>query len=101
MFKKFFATMLLAVTLVFIGAQDNTAEARFQVVGIRTYLSIREEPTIYSRELARVPNGTILNHYIGGRDSSRPIGSNGFWMVGYRGIQGWASSQYLVLIDWQ
>jgi len=35
MLKKFFATMLLAVTLAFIGAQNNTAEANWQVVGIR------------------------------------------------------------------
>jgi len=33
MLKKFFATMLLAVTLVFVGAQDNTAEAREVFMG--------------------------------------------------------------------
>ena len=33
MLKKFFATMLLAVTLAFVGAQTNTAEAREVYVG--------------------------------------------------------------------
>lgn len=95
MLKNFFATVVLALTLVFVGAQDNTAEAGYRVVGIRTYLSIREEPSIYSRELARVSNGTILIQVVG-RDENAPIERNGFWMVEYNGIQGWASSRYLV-----
>ena len=94
MLKKVFATMLFAVALVFIGAQDNTAEAGYRVVGISTYLSIRAEPSVYSRELARVPNGTILIQVVG-RDENAPIERNGFWLVQYNGIEGWAHSRYL------
>ena len=87
MLKKIFATMLLAVTLFLVSGQDNTAEARYQVVGIRTYLSIRESPNVYSRELARIPNGTILYEW--------GYSSNGFAGVEYQGIYGYASLNYL------
>lgn len=75
----------------FCRRQNNFAEARdpsWQVVGIRTYLSIREYPTVNSRELARVPNGTYLS-WGGAADS------NGFVSVYYNGIYGWASRTYL------
>ena len=96
MLSKIFAAVVLAVTLVFVGAQTNTAEANqgFQVVGIRTYLSIREEPTTYSHELARVPNGTIL-YCRYDRGGHIILQSNGFYGVFYNGIEGWASSRYL------
>ena len=90
--KKLLSVMLLAVVIFFAGGQNNFAEAArdfsgWQVVGIRTYLSIREYPTINSRELARIPNGTILSDE-GGR-------ANGFASVSYNGIYGWASLTYL------
>ena len=89
--KKLLSVVLIAVALIFVGAQNNSAEARgdncWQVVGIRTYLSIREYPTVNSRELARVPNGTWLGE-AGGI-------SNGFAYVYYDGIYGWASLTYL------
>ena len=94
MLSKFFAAVVLAVTLFFVGAQTNTAEANWQVVGIRTYLSIREEPTTYSHELARVPNGTIL-YCRYDRGGHIILQSNGFYGVFYNGIEGWASSRYL------
>jgi len=90
MFKKIFAAGLLAITLIFVGGQNNSAEARdpvWEVVGIRTYLSIREYPTVNSRELARVPNGTFLG-------AAGDI-TNGFAYVYYEGIYGWASITYL------
>lgn len=37
--KKFFAVAFLLATMFFIGVQNNVVEARWQVVGIRTYLS--------------------------------------------------------------
>ena len=89
--KKLLSVMLLAVAIIFVGAQNNSAEARGQalkVVGIRTYLSIREYPTTYSRELARIPNGTILLDTYGRE--------NGFASVNYNGIYGWASLTYLM-----
>ena len=87
--KKLLSVMLIAVALIFVGGQNNSAEARgyWQVVGIRTYLSIREYPTVNSRELARIPNGTILSDE-GGR-------ANGFASVSYNGIYGWSSLTYL------
>ena len=91
MLKKFFATILLAVTLVFVGAQNNTAEAAIQVVGIRTYLSIRESPSVYSRELARVPNGTIFYEIF---DDQRAAAA-GFFAIRYNGIYGYVSSRYV------
>ena len=94
MFKKFFATMLLAVTFALTGIQTNTAEAAIQVVGIRTYLSIREYPSVNSRELARIPNGTILDTY----DSQRGW-DVGFVPVIYRGIWGYAAERYLMWIN--
>ena len=83
--KKFFPVMLLAVALIFISGQTNQAEANFdlnrdfnskfvplgysriysgRVVGISTYLSLREEPSEYSREIMRIPNGAelVLRH---------------------------------------
>ena len=91
MIKKFFATMLLAVTFALTGIQTNTAEAAIQVVGIRTYLSIRESPSVYSRELARVPNGTIFYEVF---DDQRAAAA-GFFAIRYRGIMGYVSSRYV------
>ena len=89
--KKLLSVMLLAIAIIFVGGQNNFAEARndgfWMVTGIRTYLSIREYPTVNSRELARVPNGTWLGE-AGGI-------SNGFAYVYYDGIYGWASLTYL------
>lgn len=102
--KKFFAAMLLAVTIIFVGAQDNKAEAwRYQVVGISTYLSIREEPNANSREIARVPNGTILEpalYYSSISRQWKASYTNGFAGVVYRGMNCWAADRYLEQVDW-
>ena len=88
MFKKMFAVCLLAEAW------------RYQVVGIRTYLSIRESADVNSREIARVPNGTILEPvFTGGRNPKNPF-TNGFAMVYYRGMKCWAADRYLQQIDW-
>ena len=34
-----------------------------RVVGIKTYLSLRERPTVNSREIMRIPNGAELNYF--------------------------------------
>jgi len=91
MLKKIFATMLLAVTLVLLGGQSNQAEARYIVTGIRTYLSIRSAPSVYSRELARIPNGTILYDEGDYR--------NGFSYISYNGLYGWVSDTYIRWIN--
>ena len=77
--QKIFSVMLLAVALIFISGQNNQAEANFdlnrdfnskfvpvsyiyagRVVGISTYLSLRESPSEYSGEIMRIPNGAEL-----------------------------------------
>ena len=83
--KKFFPILIFAMTIFTLSsvqAQTNfNLNKNFDenfvnfttgrvpegaVVNIQTYLSIRAEPSIYSRELARVPNRTrlgILENY--------------------------------------
>ena len=99
--KKILSVMLMILAITFAIGQDNKAEAwRYQVVGISTYLSIRAEPNVYSREIARVPNGTILEPvFTGGRNPRNPF-TNGFAMVYYRGMECWAADRYLEQIDW-
>jgi len=64
MIKKFAVMMLLAITITLVGGQNNQVQAEAGsdgwVVNIRTYLSIRESPSVYSRELDRIPNGTYV-----------------------------------------
>ena len=94
--KKVFSVMLLATALIFISGQNHQAEADWQVVGISTYLSIRESPSIYSREIVRVSNGTIL-----GRDRDEAIDSQPGWRhvrYGYN-TWGWAAEKYLRWVD--
>lgn len=101
--KKIFSVMLLAAVLICIVGQTNKAEAwRYQVVGISTYLCLREKPDSYSREIARVSNGTILEPvfvYSSFKGYSYNPTSNGFASVTYRGMQCWASVRYIEQID--
>ena len=77
MLKKIFAVMLLAGTIFAslpVQAQSDfdlnkDFNAKIQpvtyiysgrVVGISTYLSVREQPSVNSREIMRIPNGTEL-----------------------------------------
>ena len=93
--KKIFAALLLifAVTLTSPAqAQSNFNfdENNFQmlttgrvpeavVVNIKTYLSVRANPSVYSRELDRIPNGTRLGILDNGSVD------NGFYNVFYWG----------------
>ena len=62
------------------------------VVNIRTYLSIRSEPSVFSAEKARISNGTRL-----GIDGNSTI--NGFYKVfcwwGNSFVWGYAHSDYI------
>ena len=77
MFKKFLATILLVgaifATVPVQAESDFDLNKDFQsklqpvtyiysgrVVGISTYLSVRERPSVNSREIMRIPNGTEL-----------------------------------------
>ena len=97
--RKVIAAMLLAFSLVFIGGQANQAEAfsyPAHVVGIRTFLSLRAEPSVYSRELTRIPNGAYLDVLaVDGEHLPSIVISNGFYEVAYRGMTGWAHSDYI------
>ena len=90
MIKRIVLMMVLTVALIFAGAQDNQAEAYSggYVSGIRTYLSIRESPSVYSRELARIPNGTYLQIY-------HREGSFYYVYVDYCRIYGYAHASYV------
>lgn len=103
--KKIFAAFLLVVAIAFVSpvqAQSNfNFDENFQilttgrapegiVVNITTYLSVREGPSVYSRELDRIPNGTR----VAVTDSS-----NGFYYIFYWGNSnnywGYAHSSYI------
>jgi len=89
MIKRIVLMMVLTVALIFAGAQDNQAEAAGGYVsGIRTYLSIRESPSVYSRELARIPNGTYLQIY-------HREGSFYYVYVEYCRVYGYAHASYV------
>ena len=78
MLKKFLSMMLLLAGVIFatvpVQAQSDfdlnkDFNAQLQpvtniysgrVVGISTYLSVRERPSVNSREIMRIPNGTEL-----------------------------------------
>jgi len=107
--RKILVAMLLAVALVFVGGQANQAEAQDLdynlinltsehgrdaiVVNIRTYLSIREAPSTYSRELSRIPNGTGLTII------DFNYGSDFYYVeVDYSGIRGYAHKSYVQII---
>ena len=93
--RKVIVAMLVAFSLVFIIGQSNQAEAHnARVVNISTFLSLREEPSTYSRELARIPNGAYVE-IVHDRGSLGPIISNGFYLIKYNGITGWAHSNYI------
>ena len=93
--KKVIVAMLLTFAMIFVGGQINQAEANTaSVINIRTFLSLREEPNTYSRELARIPNGAYVE-IIHPDGSLGPIVNNGFYLIKYNGITGWAHSNYI------
>ena len=113
--KKVFAAFLLVLAMAFsvpVQAQsdfdlnrDFNNQFTFKstiyggrVVGIRTYLSIREEPSVYSREIMRIPNGADL--------TLRFTGDQNWWQVisvRFNGREysnpapaiGWVSAKYV------
>ena len=89
--KKILSMALLVVALFIVGMQANVAEAAIQVVGVKNYLSIRERPNVNSRELARVPNGTVFYEIF---DDQRAAAA-GFFAIKYNGIYGYVSEKYV------
>ena len=94
MLKKIFAVMLLAGTIFAtapVQAQSDfnlnkDFNAKLQpvtyiysgrVVGISTYLSVREQPSVNSREIMRIPNGTELYLRVHNNDWFQVLKING------------------------
>ena len=93
--KRVILAMFLAFTMLFIVGQDNQAEAHDgyvsgYVINIRTYLSIREYPSTYSQELARISNGTYIEV-----DLYRRSGDFYFVYVPSYLVSGWAHRAYI------
>ena len=108
--RRVFVLVLLVFTMAFtapVQAQSNfefnndfsndkfanlTASVAYYgyVVNIRTFLSLRESPSIYSRELARIPNGTRLTVMFFENSNT-----GDFYRVRYNGMSGYAHKNYI------
>ena len=113
--KKFFSAMILAVAIIFVSSPVQ-AENNFdlnknfktqlqpvtyiyegRVVGISTYLSVRERPSVNSREIMRIPNGSRLTlRFFGDQDWWEVLTING----NYYGVNpgdgiGYVSARYV------
>lgn len=63
-----------------------------RVVGISTYLSVRERPSVNSREVMRLPNGTTLTlRFIGDQNWWQIVAINGNYCDGI----GYVSARYI------
>ena len=113
--KKFFSAMILAVAIIFVSSSVQ-AENNFdlnknfktqlqpvsyiyegRVVGISTYLSVRERPSVNSREIMRIPNGSrLVLRFFGDQDWWEVLTING----NYYGVNpgdgiGYVSARYV------
>ena len=89
MVKKFFATFLLAATLLIIGGQNNRAEAYWAVVvNCRDRINLRSYPSTEAPRLAQIPLGEWVWIY---NDSY----TNGFLMAEYGGMRGYVLNAYV------
>ena len=64
------------------------------VVNIRTYLSLRERPSVYSRELARIQNGTMLTV-----NTMVPAPPSDWALTWYNGIEGYVNWAYIRVVN--
>ena len=116
--KKFFVTMLLAVTLAIIGTQFNQAKATTPycsatVVSGIDYLSLRSGPSTKYSELARIPPGTRIGldyESRGKRYSEETLNylrkrfsyvDRNFIGAYYKGIEGYVHIAYLKDLHWE
>ena len=101
MLKKIFSAVMLLTLIIF--ATPAQAQESFdlnrdfnsqlvptsyiyggRVVGIKTYLSVREQPTVHSREIMRLPPGAKLTlRFTGNQDWWWVVEYNGMWEIGY------------------
>ena len=107
--KKFLSAILFALTIVTVapaqahsdvGLNQNFNERLApmsyiyggRVVGISTYLSVRERPNVNSREVLRIPNGTELTlRFCRNQDWWQVVAINGNFCDGI----GYVSAKYI------
>ena len=87
--KKFLAVFLLAVSLMFIQAQDNKAEAYWGVVvNCNEWITLRSAPSTEAYGLTTIPLGEwvwINSGYY----------NNGFYSAEYNGMKGYVLAAYI------
>ena len=92
MVKKFFATILVAATLVAVGGQFNRAEAYWGlVVNCREWISLRSYPSTEAPRRTTIPLGEWVWIY----NNSY---TNGFLEAEYNGMRGYVLSAYIKYI---
>ena len=116
MIKKIFSTVILVAVLIFVSSPVQ-AENNFDlnndfndkvskltniytgiVVNVESYLIVREKPTMYSREVMRIPNGAKLTlRSIGGVDY---INSDWMAVAYYNGMTdvGYVNTKYIEIV---
>ena len=110
--KKIIAAFLLVLAMVFsVPAQaqseldlNRDVKEKFvpvsnfyvgRVVGIKTYLSIRERPSVNSREIMRIPNGAKLTLLASGDPNWFYVTSVKFNSGEYYDVSGYVSARYV------
>ncbi len=92
MLKKVVATMLLAFTLVVVGAQFNRAEAYWGlVVNCREWISLRSYPSTSAPRITTIPLGEWV--WI-----NRGYYQDGFLSATYNGMNGYVLDAYIKYI---
>ena len=113
--KKLLSVMLIAIAIIFANSpvqaqSDFDLNKNFKsqlqpvsyiyngrVVGISTYLSVREQPSVNSREIMRIPNGSqLVLRFFGDQDWWEVLTING----NYYGVNpgdgiGYVSARYV------
>ena len=91
MLKKVLLTMVLAVSLLVIGGQDNRAEAYWGlVVNCREWITLRSYPSTEAESLAQIP----LGEWVRIRGRAR----DGFLAAEYDGQYGYVLAAYIKYI---
>lgn len=92
MLKKLLLTVMMAVSLVAISGQDNSAEAYWgMVVNCRESITLRTYPSTEADEILQIPLGDwvwIDNNYY----------NNGFYLADYNGYHGYVLAAYITYV---
>lgn len=105
MLKKVLSVMLLATIFIFVRAEKNAAAQEFDFVPLTTgeiysaqvvygidFLALRTGPSVNYPEIARIPPGSYIEVSVEHRRFF-----TGFVRVNYRGVYGYAHSNYIRL----